>query len=111
MWLATKHKDFTEETRDLIWEATQHAYKIGDFWSPIAGYEDGGICSICHEREDMDHILTKCDIPPRTTAWNLAGKLWSRKYKDPLPDKLGCGLAKFLRDDKPDKANTGYTEC
>lgn len=67
-WLATKHKDFTKKTRDFLWKATQNAYKIGEFWNLIAGYEERGICPICHEQENMDHILTKCNSPPRTIA-------------------------------------------
>ena len=55
----------------------------------------------------MEHILTKCTSPARTTAWSLANDLWKRRYDTPLPDRLGdilgCGLAKFSKDNKPDK--------
>jgi ribonuclease HI/exonuclease III len=107
VWTATKHKDFTRKTRDFLWKATQNAYKIGEYWDPIEGYEDRGICPLCNEQEDMDHILTKCTSPARTTAWALANDVWRRRNESPLPEDLGgilgSGLAKFLRNGKPDR--------
>ena len=107
VWSATRHKDFTRKVRDFLWKATQNVYKIGEFWDRVEGYEDRGICPLCNEREDMDHILTKCTSPARAAAWTLANGLWERRSGAPLPnnlgDLLGCGLAKFLRDGKPDK--------
>jgi len=35
VWLATKHKDLTRKTRDFLWKSTQHAYKIGEYWTNI----------------------------------------------------------------------------
>ena len=106
IWLATKHKDLTRKTRDFLWKATQHAYKIGDYWKNIAGYEDRGICPLCDEQEDMEHILTSCRAEARTTAWGLANELWLKRANQSLPtrlgDILGCGLANFTTRGKPD---------
>jgi hypothetical protein len=100
-------RHFTKKTRDFLWKSTQNAYKIGEYWNPIEGYEDRGICLLCNEQEDMEHILTKCTSPARTTAWALANALWKKHYDTPLPDRLGdilgCGLAKFSKNDKPDR--------
>lgn len=55
----------------------------------------------------MDHILTECEAPPRKLIWKLANNLWMKKSDSPLPtrlgDILGCGLANFKRNGKPDK--------
>lgn len=63
-------------------------------------------CPLCDEHEDTEHILTKCKSVARTTAWKLTNELWGRRYNTPLPtnagDIIGCGLACFKRDDKPD---------
>ena len=107
VWLATKHKDFTRKTRDFLWKSTQNAYKIGEYWLPIVGYEQRGTCPICDEQEDMEHILTTCKAKARGIMWSMANELWERRSNSPLPrrlgDILGCGLAKFKTRDKPDK--------
>ena len=107
IWKATKHKDFTRKTRDFIWKGTQNAYKIGEYWFPIAGFQERGTCPICDVQEDMDHILTKCNARPRKLAWELARGLWRRRDNRALPHKLGdilgCGLADFALNDKPNK--------
>ena len=103
VWEATRHKDFTKKTRDFLWKSTQHAYKIGEYWENISGYEGRGICPICQVQEDMDHILTECSAKARSTAWNLANDLWAKKYNSRLPtnlgDILGCGLANLTNGD------------
>ena len=54
----------------------------------------------------MEHILKTCTAKPRVEAWNLANALWNKRHPTPLPtelgDILGCGLASFKRDGKPD---------
>ena len=107
VWKATRHKDLTRKTRDFLWKSTQGAYKIGEYWFPIAGYQERGVCPLCNEQEDMEHILKTCKAKPRVKAWELANVLWNRRYPTLLPtelgDILGCGLVNFMRDGKPDK--------
>ena len=107
VWTATRHKDFTRKTRDFLWKSTQNAYKIGEHWAPIEGFEQRGICPICEVQEDMDHILTACEARPRETAWRLANELWGKRNSEPLPTRLGdiigYGLAEFTKNGKPDK--------
>jgi len=107
VWEATRHKDFTRKTRDFLWKSTQGAYKIGSYWNPIEGFEQRRICPLCNEQEEMEHILTSCTSRPRTLAWELANDVWSHRSKEPLPtrpgDILGCGLANFTKDNKPDR--------
>lgn len=107
VWTATRHKDLTRKTRDFLWKSTQNAYKIGEYWAPIENFEQRGICPICTEQEDMDHILTTCAARSRETAWRLANELWRNRSDEPLPTRLGdiigCGLAEFTKNGKPDK--------
>ena len=107
IWIAAKHKDFTRKTRDFMSKSMQNAYKIGKYWGKISNYENRETCPICNEREDMEHILTKCQTKSRITAWNLANNLWKRRHNTTLPTKvgniLGCGLAAFRRDNQPDQ--------
>ena len=112
VWLATRHKDLTRKTRDFLWKSTQNAYKIGEYWLPIEGYEQRGTCPICNEQEDMEHILTTCKARARETLWSLADNLWKRRSGSPLPhrlgDILGCGLAEFSTGGKPDKGKNRF---
>ena len=107
VWKASRHKDLTRKTRDFLWKSTQNAYKIGEYCEHIKGYEQRGTCPICNEMEDMEHILTTCKAKPRELAWKLANDLWSNKHDGALPtrlgDTMGCGLAKFTKNGKPDK--------
>jgi len=106
IWEATKHKDFNRKTRDFIWKSTQHAYKIGEYWKNIEGYENREICPLCDEQEDMEHILISCKANARKIAWNLANEIWEKRHPIKIPmrlgDILGCGLASFKTDGKPD---------
>jgi len=107
VWEATRHKDLTRKARDFLWKSTQGAYKIGSYWNPIEGFEQRGICPLCDEQEEMDHILTSCKARTRVLAWNLANGLWKNRDGGPLPsrlgDILGCGLANFTKNNKPDR--------
>jgi ribonuclease HI/exonuclease III len=106
IWIATRHKDLTRKTRDFLWKSTQHAYKVGEYWNNIPGYEGRGVCPLCDTQEDMEHILTECGAKARSAAWGLANKLWATRSNSPLPtnlgDILGCGLAEFQRNGRPD---------
>ena len=101
------HRDLTRKTKDFLWRAVQGAYKIGAYWSHIEGYEDRAVCPLCHEAEDMEHILLKCRASPREIAWKLADGVWARRSQVELPKTLGttlgCPLATFTTRGKPDK--------
>ena len=54
----------------------------------------------------MTHILLQCSAGPSAKAWSLANELWTRRDTSDLPNTLGgllgCGLAAFSREGKPD---------
>ena len=106
VWQTTGHRDFTRKTRDFLWKATQSAFKIGEYWKNIQGYQDRGVCPICDATEDMDHTLSRCKATARGTAWKLANEVWQRRHPTEIPSTmggiLGCGLAKFERNGRPD---------
>ena len=104
IWQATRHKDLTKKTRDFLWKSTQNAHKIGDFWFPISGLQQRGVCPICDEQEDLDHILTKCLSKARSAAWKAANDLWKKKSRTNLPTKLGDILGCCVAN--PNKDNT-----
>ena len=85
----------------------QNVYKVGNYWTRIEGYQERGVCPLCHEVEDMAHILMKCLARTRETAWWLVNELWTRRHNAALLNTLrgilGCGLAEFSREGKLDK--------
>lgn len=107
VWLVTRHKDLTRKTRDFLWKSTQNTYKISEFWLPIINYEQRGVCHLCNKLEDMEHILTSCKTKMRELTWKLVNNLWRRCSNSPLPhrlgDILGCSLAEFRKNNRPDK--------
>ena len=107
IWMTTKHKDLTRKTRDYIWKSVQGAYKIGGYWTHIEGFQDRGTCPLCDETEDMEHILLRCKAETRELAWTMANEVWKKKDQTTLPTTLGgilgCGLASFTKDGKPQR--------
>ena len=107
VWLATKQKDLTRKTRDFLWKSVQGTYKIGTYWSNIDGYQERAICPSCDETEDMGHILLKCRAGVREKAWELANSIWTKRSQTEIPTTLGnilgCGLATFESEGKPDR--------
>ena len=70
--------------------------RVGKFWSHIPGYRDRASCPHCNDpTESLDHILTACPSPERTTVWNLARSIWPTplgEWQNPTFGLiLGCG--------------------
>ena len=79
--------------------------EVFTFW-----FEQRGICPLCEEQEDMNHILVDCTARPRELAWELANRVWRNRDNTPLPprlgDILGCGLANSKHRERPDRGKT-----
>ena len=107
VWTITKHKDLTRKTCDFLWKSTQSAYKIGNYWTRIEGYQDRGVCPLCNEVEDMEHILIKCTAGTCKEVWRLVNEMWAKRHRSELLSTLGgilgCGLATFTTKDQLDR--------
>ncbi|KAJ7763708.1 hypothetical protein B0H16DRAFT_1801082 [Mycena metata] len=99
VWASVRHKDFTRQVRNFLWKSLHSAHRIGSFWKHIPGCEDRGICQVCQEPEDLEHIILKCRRPGQSEIWNLARNLWLKKHPSwpvlSLGGILGCGLTTF----------------
>ena len=80
---------------------------IGNYWTRIEGYQDRGVCPLCNEVEDMEHILIKCKAGTRKEAWRLVNKMWAKRHQSELLSTLGgilgCGLASFTTGGQLDR--------
>ncbi|KZT21728.1 hypothetical protein NEOLEDRAFT_1072938, partial [Neolentinus lepideus HHB14362 ss-1] len=94
--------------RQFLYKAIQHAYRVGDFWMPIPGYEERALCPFCRDSSDnLDHILLECESPTRKIIWLLAADLWPDLY-GPWPSVnfgtvLGCGKLSTHLPNPPDQ--------
>lgn len=66
------------------------AYKIGQYWKNIPGWEHREKCQVCGEEESMNHILLECEEPGRREVWKLAEELWKKK-SDKWPELRNVG--------------------
>ncbi|EPQ51946.1 hypothetical protein GLOTRDRAFT_17279, partial [Gloeophyllum trabeum ATCC 11539] len=100
LWLSCRNPNFRPLIKQFLFKATQQAYRIGDSWSPIPGYQDRAICPTCEDSSDnLDHILLECLSPARRIVWLLAADIWPANY-GPWPTLnygalLGCGKLSF----------------
>ena len=60
IWRNLRHKDYNRKTADFLWKMTHGAYKCGEYWRNIPGFEHRRICSKCGSEDSMKHILTEC---------------------------------------------------
>ncbi|KZT18711.1 hypothetical protein NEOLEDRAFT_1038555, partial [Neolentinus lepideus HHB14362 ss-1] len=107
IWLQCQNTNLRPLVRQFLYKAIQHAYRIGDFWTPIAGYEERAVCPFCKDSADnLDHILLECEAPAREVIWLLAADLWPDAY-GPWPSinfgtVLGCGKLSTHLPNLPD---------
>ena len=103
IWLSLRHKDFSRKVKFFLWVTMHDGYKVGKYWTNIPGYEDRGICNICHTLETMEHILTACEAPGQTQIWSLAEELWEKKssrwIKPGFGEILACGLTQLTNEE------------
>ncbi|KAF8545796.1 hypothetical protein OG21DRAFT_1518510, partial [Imleria badia] len=68
-----------------IWRSIRHpnihcpvqTFLFWRFWLHIKNYETRAKCSHCNSPvEDLEHILTICPSPERTTIWCAAKRIW-----------------------------------
>ncbi|KAF8867640.1 ribonuclease H-like domain-containing protein, partial [Infundibulicybe gibba] len=95
IWMSLKKKEISRNIRAYLWKAMHNAYKCGNYWNNIPGYEQRAWCQLCGTVESMEHILTECQASGQETLWKLAEELWLKKgHPWPKPKigvQLGCG--------------------
>lgn len=105
IWKSMRKKDVTRSTRDFLWKTTHNAFKVGDFWRHIPGFEDRVTCRERGEIDTIEHVLIECSIEGRELIWNLTDELWKKRFNcDILPSYggiLGCGLSNFNEEGRP----------
>ncbi|KAH9480754.1 hypothetical protein JR316_0007354 [Psilocybe cubensis] len=109
IWAAIKKRDISVRGRAFLWKTMHDAYKVGEYWERIPGYEIRGYCHVCQTTDTMEHILTECRATGQEAVWQAAEELWSLRKLDWKKPKighiLGCGLANF----HPEKKRTTLT--
>ncbi|KAJ7616835.1 hypothetical protein DFH06DRAFT_1107689 [Mycena polygramma] len=102
VWKSIRHKDFSRQLRNFLWKSLHSAHRIGIFWKHMPESEEREFCQFCGEREDLEHILLKCERPGQALVWSLAKELWRKKHPTwpelSLGGILGCGLAVFKNE-------------
>jgi ribonuclease HI len=97
IWWSCRSKDISKNIQAFIYKTLNAAYHIGEFWTQVPTFEHQAMCQLCPgETESMEHIITQCSCPMRTTIWELACQLWPQHHRPwPAPHIgliLGCGL-------------------
>ncbi|KAF5377136.1 hypothetical protein D9757_001831 [Collybiopsis confluens] len=112
IWASIRNKDHDRKIRDFLWKVAHDAYWTGTHWlraSMPQTLQERAICKGCDEIEDMEHILTKCEMPGQRLLWELAEQLWKKKKssfewgKPAIGDIIGGGMARIYgkKKDKP----------
>ncbi|KAI0686285.1 ribonuclease H-like protein, partial [Cytidiella melzeri] len=106
IWKALRHRDITKKISDFLWKSMHGALKVGKYWNHIPHFEERAKCTICHDEESIEHILTECNAPECKQIWQLCQRVWLKKVPNlPWPGtRLGNILGAALIDLRtPDK--------
>jgi ribonuclease HI len=79
IWKSTKHKDISRSIRFFLWMLLHGGYKVGEYWDNIPNHQHRGMCTRCGVHENMQHILTQCEMPGQKEIWDLASEMWQMK--------------------------------
>jgi hypothetical protein len=105
--MSIRKKALVRNIRNFIWKNIHGAYKVGNYWLNIPGYENRENCASCDCEEPPEHILTECRALGQEHLWSLAktawlstGRPWPRIYIGII---LGCDMASYKNNnnDKP----------
>ncbi|KAH7087953.1 hypothetical protein BKA62DRAFT_627485, partial [Auriculariales sp. MPI-PUGE-AT-0066] len=101
--LATFHRDFRRETRQLLWRGKHMAHRCGEFFDRMGPeWQHLAVCRLCDGSTDsFEHALMACNDGARAHIWSLAEQLWTSQGRV-WPELsiglvLGCGAAS-IRD-------------
>ena len=79
LWHSLRHRDIRVQIHTFLWKVMHNAFRCGDFWSRIPGFENRALCTFCGTTDSIDHILTECRAPGQREVWSLAAQAWTMK--------------------------------
>ncbi|KAF8546071.1 hypothetical protein OG21DRAFT_1518360 [Imleria badia] len=96
IWRSICHPDIRRPVQTFLFRAMHNSIRVGRFWLHIKNYKTRAKCSHCNSPvEDLEHILTTCPSPERTTIWRAAKRIWPNSlaiWQQPTFGQiLGCG--------------------
>ncbi|KAJ7626875.1 hypothetical protein FB45DRAFT_835186 [Roridomyces roridus] len=96
VWRSIRHKDLSKGVKSFLYNAMHDAQRIGKYWKHIPECGDREMCVTCGVREDLEHVLLKCERVGQNQIWTHAKELWLQKHPDwpelSLGTVLGCGF-------------------
>ncbi|PPQ87541.1 hypothetical protein CVT26_010605, partial [Gymnopilus dilepis] len=99
VWNGIRRKEFGNRISTFLWKTIHGAYKCGEYWAHIPGYEERSMCHTCNTLDTVEHALLECRASGQEHIWRLAEQLWLRRglpwIRPTLGTLLGCGLARF----------------
>ncbi|KAJ3709535.1 hypothetical protein C8R42DRAFT_598484 [Lentinula raphanica] len=63
LWKSIRNRGITKRIQFFLWMTYHDAYKVGNYWEQIPGYEQRANCQYCRVPETMEHILLECSCP------------------------------------------------
>ncbi|KAJ3714177.1 hypothetical protein C8R42DRAFT_591672 [Lentinula raphanica] len=93
LWKSIRNRDITKRIQFFLWMLYHDAYKVGDYWEQIPGFEHRANCQHCRVPETMEHILLECTCPGQQVIWDLAKQTWSHQKSQWVTPSLGTILA------------------
>ncbi|KAF9497664.1 ribonuclease H-like protein [Pleurotus eryngii] len=100
VWTSIHNKDISRNIHSYLWKTIHQAYKCGEWWQHIPGYEHRADRPQCHVLESMEHILLKCDSeewPELSWGTMLGCALIPFKPQNKQPNVKSRGLARLYR--------------
>jgi len=110
LWISLQNKTLPRNIKGFLWCTMHSSHKIGHYWQKMSKPEftERAICEHCSAIENMDHILTSCELSGQGIVWELAEAAWSLTHKDWVFPSIGvilsCGLNIYVNNKgRPDK--------
>ena len=96
IWRSIRHPDIRRPIQSFLYHTMHNSLRVGKFWLHIKNLEHRAKCALCGAPvEDLEHILTQCPSPERTTIWEAACRAWPAslsKWQQPTYGQiLGSG--------------------
>ncbi|KAI0339655.1 ribonuclease H-like protein [Trametopsis cervina] len=71
IWNAIRNRNNRRLVQTFLWRLIHNAFRCGEWWQHISGFEERSLCGICQQLESVEHILIQCPSPGRKVIWSL----------------------------------------